>query len=206
MLFPRDYLVAALHWRDICYLAPTPQGHEPHLTDEELIVGLAGSRDGRLRFALAALLLRHPDMAPIAENLAKTRAIDLEGSTERHELPVKIPDAVWDEIRRQYLAAMYLQRLWRTRLRMCLGDSSLIPERFTKALNLPSPDELNGERGLRALTDDSAFNDWSSYEQVVEMLCEQPCRAEVPAPETTVPNELSAHSLNPGLETRDAGL
>ncbi len=205
MIFPRDFLVAALHWRDICYLAPTPQGHEPHLTDEELIVGLAGSRDGRLRFALAALLLRHPDIAPIAEHLVTSRTIDLDGSTEHQDLPVEIPDAVWDEIRRQYVAALYLQRLWRTRLRMCLGESPLIPERFTKTLGLPSPDEMNGERGLRALTDDRTFNDWSSYEQVVEMLCEQPCRHEVPSSE---PREHGAGTAPFGipLGTRDSGL
>lgn len=205
MLYPREFLVAALHWRDICYLAPTPQGNEPHLTDEELIVGLAGSRDGRLRFALAALLLRHPDMAPIAEHLAKARAINLDGSTERHELPVDIPESVWDEIRHQYVAAMYLQRLWRTRLRMCLGESPLIPERFTKTLGLPSPDEMNGEHGLRALTDGSVFNDWSSYEQVVEMLCEQPCRAEVPSPESREHGAGTAPFDIP-LEARDSGL
>jgi hypothetical protein len=44
MMFPREHLVAALHARGICYLAPSPHGDEPPLTDEELIVGLAASR------------------------------------------------------------------------------------------------------------------------------------------------------------------
>jgi hypothetical protein len=175
MLYPREHLVAALHWRDMCYLAPTPTGDEPHLTDSELIVGLAASRDGRLRFALAGLFLRHPEVAEIAAAMLDTRTIDLAGATVRRREPLVVTDAVWDEVRRQYVAALYLQRLWRTRLRLAHGPTPLIPERYTAALGLPGAAELNGERGLRVLTEDSTFNDWSSYEQVVDMICDQPC-------------------------------
>lgn len=173
-MFPRDHLVAALHARGICYLAPTPHGDEPPLTDDELILGLAASKDGRLRFALAALLLVHPELAE--------RAIRL---IEQHGNPVPdrpAPDRAWDEVRKQYVAAMYLQRMWRTRLNMALGERALLPEHFTKELDLPLPDAMYGEQGLRALTERSAFNDWSSYEQVIEMLCEQPCAA-IPSPD-----------------------
>lgn len=180
MLYPREHLVAALHWRDMCYLAPTPEGDEPHLTDRELIVGLAASRDGRLRFALAGLFLRHPDSADVAADMLDTRTVDLAGTTVRRSEPLVVPDAVWDEIRRQYVAAMYLQRLWRTRLRLAHGPSPLIPERYTADLGLPPADDMNGERGLRALTEISEFNDWSSYEQVIDMICEQPCATQSP--------------------------
>lgn len=167
MMFPRDHLVAALHARGICYLAPTPHGDEPPLTDDELILGLAASKDGRLRFALAGLLLAHPEMADKAVCLVEQHC---------NPAPDRQPPAwAWDEVRKQYVAAMYLQRMWRTRLNMCMGERPLIPAHFTQELNLPPPDAMHGEQGLRALTERSAFNDWSSYEQVVEMLCEQPC-------------------------------
>ncbi len=174
MIFPRDHLVAALHQRGVCYLAPTPNGDEPHFTDDELIVGLAGSLDGRLRFALAGLMLTDPGIAERAAQLLETRDIRL-----RHggSLKQPVPDAVWPEIRRQYLAAMYLQRMWRTRLRMALGESDWITERYVKESALPAANALHGEYGLRALTEGSPFNDWSSYDQVVDMICEQPCRS-----------------------------
>jgi|GEM_PF-844539 len=169
MLFPRDQVVAALHQRGVCYLAPSPQGDEPPLTDDELIMALAMSQDGRLTFALAGLLLVHPELAARVADLVETRTgpAGAEG-----------PEWAWDELRKQYLAAMYLQRLWRTRLRLVFGELPLIPERFVERLSLPKPDIMFGEMGLRALTDLSPFNDWSSYQQVVDMICEQPCAAE----------------------------
>jgi hypothetical protein len=167
MIFPREHLVAALHARGICYLAPSPQGDEPPMTDEDVIIGLAASRDGRLRFALAALLIVHPVLAGVAARLVETRS----GASA-----LRPPEWAWDEIRRQYVAAMYLQRMWRTRLSLCLGERPLIPERFSVELGLPAADTMYGEMGLRTLTDRSPFNDWSSYEQVIDLLCEQPCR------------------------------
>jgi hypothetical protein len=155
----RDDLVAALHARDVCYLAPTPHGDERTLTDDELILGLAQTKDARLRFALAALLLIHPELAERMAHLA-----------ENETRP-----GVQAELYKHYLAAMYLQRMWRTRLRMAFGETALIPERFTHELNLPTAEAMNGELGLHRLTENSLFNDWSSYEQVIELICEQPC-------------------------------
>ncbi len=159
----REELVAALHARGLCYLAPTPHGDERPLDDDELIAGLAASPDARLRFALAALLLAHPTLAERAAALVLGQA------------PVALDDATRAEMRKQYLAAMYLQRMWRTRLRMHFGETPLIQERFTREMGLPPADAMFGELGLRALTERSAYNDWSSYEQVVDLLCEQPC-------------------------------
>lgn len=162
--FDHDLLVAALHERGVCYLAPTPTGDEPSLSDDELILGLASSADGRLRFALAALLLKQPQLAANVSALANS-----------HSAANAI---LKDELRKQYAAAMYLQRMWRTRLRFALGESALIPEQFTRELDLPPADDMYGERGLHELADRSRFNDWSSYEQVIEMLCDQPCMAQ----------------------------
>lgn len=173
----REDLVAGLHARGVCYLAPTPHGDERILSDEELIAGLAQSPNARLRFALAALLLAHPDLADTAANVAAT-----------------LPETGRRELRKQYLAAMYLQRMWRTRLRLHFGEQPLIPERFTSAddspigASLPDPDDMHGKRGLRALCEDSPYNDWSSYEQVIEMLINQPC-----GPESLLP--LNGHEI-----------
>ena len=154
----RDDLVAGLHARGVCYLTPTPHGDELALNDDMLIAGIARAEDARLRFALAGLFLMHPDLAERASALDAT----LSGADQ-------------SELRKQYVAAMYLQRLWRTHLRLQFGDKPLIPERFTTEMGLPAPDVMHGEYGLRLLCDRSAFNDWSSYQQVIDLISNQPC-------------------------------
>ncbi|HEY3341221.1 MAG TPA: hypothetical protein VGK81_04345 [Anaerolineae bacterium] len=154
----RDDLVAGLHARGVCYLTPTPHGDEKRLSDDELIAGIAQADDARLRFALAGLFLLRPDLA--------ARAIQLEPA---------LAGSARDELRKQYAAAMYLQRLWRTHLRLQFGEKPLIPEHFTQEMDLPAPDVMHGEMGLRQLCDRSAYNDWSSYQQVIDLLSTQPC-------------------------------
>jgi hypothetical protein len=156
--YTRDDLVAGLHTRGVCYLTPTPHGDELALGDDALIAGIARAEDARLRFALAGLFLVHPHLAELAAVIDTT----LEGSVQA-------------ELRKQYAAAMYLQRLWRTHLRMQFGETPLIPERFTAELDLPSSDLMHGEYGLRTLCDRSPYNDWSSYQQVIDLLSTQPC-------------------------------
>jgi hypothetical protein len=163
----REDLIAALHARGVCYLAPTPAGHEHPLSDDELIAGLTSSNDARVRFALAGLLLVHPELAE------RAAAIVDESATTNGSSP--LPETVRAELRKQYVAAVYLQRMWRTRLKMHFGETPLIAERFTKEMGLPSADAMFGEMGLRALTDRSPYNDWSSYEQVIDLICDQPC-------------------------------
>jgi hypothetical protein len=172
MLFPREHLVAALHQRGVCYLAPSPYGDEPHFTDDELILGLAASRDGRLRFALAGLMLVDPGIAARAAHMLEHRDVRARHGGKSLE---GIPETVWADVQQHYLAAMYLQRMWRTRLRLALGETEWISEAFTTENNLPPADDLHGEHGLRVLTDKSVFNDWSSYQQVIDMICDQPC-------------------------------
>lgn len=162
----RDDLVAGLHARGVCYLAPTPFGDERVLGNEDILVGLAESRDARLRFALAGLLLVHPELASIVIGLVEPA---------RTSAPIRISDVARRELQKQYLAAMYLQRMWRTRLRLALGDTSLIPNHFTQDGVWPAADAMHGKLGLHQLTENSPFNEWSSYEQVVELICNQPC-------------------------------
>src|SRR5690349_20148025 len=156
--YERDDLVAGLHARGVCYLTPTPHGDEQALSHDELIAGIAQADDAHLRFALAGLFLLHPDLAGPALAVEPT-----------------LPGAARDELRKQYVAAMYLQRLWCTHLRVQFGDTPMIAEHFTRELGLPSPDQMHGEMGLRMLCDRSPYNDWSSYQQVIDLLGRQPC-------------------------------
>ena len=155
----RDDLVAGLHARGVCYLAPTPVGDELPVSDDVLSAGLAASPDARLRFSLAALFLRHPGLAEAVER------VHVAG----------LPAAALRELEKHYAAAVYLQRLWRTRLRLAFGETPLLPERYLEAQGLPAPDFMHGEFGLRRLTERGLFNDWSSYEQAVDLLIDQPC-------------------------------
>jgi hypothetical protein len=164
-IISRDDLVAGLHARGVCYLTPSPHGDEQPLSDDELIAGIAQAEDARLRFALAGLFLLHPGLA--------ARAIDVDQS---------LTNGARDELRKQYVAALYLQRLWRTHLHLLFGDTPLIAEHFTRELDLPSPDLMHGELGLRTLCERSQYNDWSSYQQVVDLIGNQPC-----APNEVIP-------------------
>lgn len=154
----RDDLVAGLHARGVCYLTPSPSGDERSLTDAELIAGVAAAEDARLRFALAGLFLVRPALAAVAVDIERT-----------------LSGAARDELRKQYVAAVYLQRLWRTHLRLQFGETELIPEHFAAEMGLPGPEQMHGELGLRLLCERSPYNDWSSYQQVIDLLDSQPC-------------------------------
>lgn len=179
----RDDLVAGLHARGVCYLAPTPNGDEPALDDDELIIGITRADDARLRFALAALFLVRPDLAELAASLEPA-----------------LPNPARDELRKHYVAAMYLQRLWRTHLRLQFGELPLITEHYTREMDLPAPDAMHGELGLRLLCERSAYNDLSSYQQVIDLLGNQPCVSRE-AIELSVNQPAAAHLQRPAFST-----
>jgi len=83
------------------------------------------------------------------------------------------------EIKALYTAAVYLQRLWRTRLSLYLGDFQELPDRFSRELGLPSPAERHGKVGLHALAEWHArqsgypVNRLASYNKVMTLLFEQ---------------------------------
>ena len=157
----RDTLVAALHKHGVCYLVPTPQGDEPEVSDADLIVGLASGKDARLRFSLSALLIRQPRLGALAVDLA------------RHSTH----PTVKAEIEKQYLAAMYLQRIWHWRLMRKFGAFELLPEVFVPEYGLTDSSVNCGEIGLWELSQRSRFNDWDTWEGVVDLLCECPCES-----------------------------
>ena len=57
------------------------------------------------------------------------------------------------ELQTLYMAAVYLQRNWRSRLSIYLDDMTLLPDLFSSHLGLPSPEERFGKTGLYALAE-----------------------------------------------------
>lgn len=135
-------LLAELRARGIAYLSG---GYESAgeavahpMPDADLLRTLAGCSESRVRNAAISLLLLHPDLvAALPEALSASDALTAESLVTLA------------------LAALYMSRLWYTRLRLALGhapelrDNLLTPLIATRGL--PKPDELHGELGLRAL-------------------------------------------------------
>lgn len=152
----RDTLVAALRARGVDYLM-SDGGHGNPLSDEALLTRLAAHEDARLRSALTALFLLHPELAPLVAALADT-------------LP---PDAR-TELQARYMAAVYLQRFWHTRLEIYNLNTPDLPDLFSVALGLPSAELMYGKPGLHALAEwhqrqhPVTYNRRVEYELVVE--------------------------------------
>jgi hypothetical protein len=153
----RDRLVAALRRLGVGFYAPSDAEEGPRaLTASELISGLAASPEARLRDALVALLMRHPEFAPdIAVTSGKLRG----------------PAA--EALREQYTAAACLQRLWRTTLALYLPDTAPLPDLFGPQLDLPPLDDFHGELALRELAARSDFNQLAAWHAVADQLLAQ---------------------------------
>jgi hypothetical protein len=159
MLLPdREALVAALRERGVDYLAPSDAQGEP-VADEALIASLAAHDDPRLRQALIALFLLHPRLAPLVPPLC-----------------ARLEPAAAVELKAHYLAAVYLQSMWRIRLDHYLPPTPDLPDYFSASLDLPDALDEYGKAGLYALADwHSAHaagraNHLSEYECVAELL------------------------------------
>ena len=160
----RERLVAELSAHGIRFLAGGADAdmNVPARAPSELIAALAQHRDPRLRSALTSLFLLHSDWGADVPRVAQI----LEGAA-RIELCAR------------YMAAVYLQRMWRTRLGFYLADFSLLPDYFSAALGLPPADERFGKPGLHALAEWHArrsefpYNRVASYEKALELLIGQ---------------------------------
>jgi hypothetical protein len=133
-------LVAALRERGVDYLAPGDAQGEP-LEDRVLIRALAEHEDARLRQALIALFLLHPELAPLVRPLRKTLGPKAETELIAH-----------------YMAAVYLRQIWATRLSHYLPPLAPLPDFFSESLQLSSPETGFGEQGLRDLAAWHAHN------------------------------------------------
>jgi hypothetical protein len=108
---------------------------------------------------LIALFLLQPQLAPLVPRLRSK--LDLHAA---------------QELVAYYMAAMYLQTMWRTRFGYYLESFSELPDYFSGELNLPTAKALYGKAGLYALADWHAsrspfrFNHLSAYEGVADLL------------------------------------
>lgn len=133
----RETLVAKLREQGITYLAPSDAiATAPIPSDERLLLALLEQPDARLRLALIPLLIRHPQLAGCVQSLVE-----------------QIDPKLAIELQTYYMAAVYLQRLWKTRLGFYLDTTTLLPDLFSQALDLPSAEERFGKHGLYDLAD-----------------------------------------------------
>lgn len=177
---PRESLVAALRAHGLRFLAGGASA-PPQLSPRELIGQLAAHTEPRLRAALTALFLLHPDWAS-----ELVRALEQMEHTARIELQAR------------YMAAVYLQRLWRTRLQFYHLAATPLPDLFSRDLGLPSAEERFGKTGLGALANWQAqqtrqpFNYLASYYHTFELLLGQ-LRAEAHSRELSTFDRSVAH-------------
>lgn len=153
----RDVFVAALRAHGVGFFAPS-DAHErsSRLTARQLIAGLAGSPDARLRDGLAALFVRHPELAPEASIAVAT-----------------LDAATAEVLRGQYTAAACLQRLWQTTLALYLPAMPMLPDLFGAELALPPLDDHYGEQALRELAARARYNQLAAWHAVIEQLLAQ---------------------------------
>jgi hypothetical protein len=157
----RDWLVAALRANGIRFLA---NGGE--LADESfaleppaLIARLASDPDSRLHLALTALFLLHSDWSAFVPEIVAT-----------------LDESARIELKARYMAAVYLQRYWQTRLESQLGKFAMLPDLYSCELGLASASERYGKTGLLELADWHAhyssypFNRLASYHKSADLL------------------------------------
>ncbi len=154
----RERLVVALRERGVDYLM-SDEGQAAPLSDEALIASLAAHEDARLRSALTALFILRPELAERVPALVR-----------------QLAPAAQDELQIRYMAAVYLQRFWRTRLEIHHLERPDLPDLFSAELGLPAPEDMYGKPGLQALAEwhqrqhPVTYNRRVEYELVIEHL------------------------------------
>jgi hypothetical protein len=173
MAYARDTLVAELRERGITYLAPGDARSTEAISAEDLIIAVLDQSDSRLKLGLITLFIRHPDLAECVPTLVR-----------------KVSPSQALELQTLYMAAVYLQRLWLTRLSFYLDDISLLPDLYSRQLNLPPAEERFGKAGLALLAEawtirsHYPFNRLASLNKVMDLFFEQ-LRMEKPFHEST---------------------
>jgi len=118
--------------------------------------------DARLRLALVALLLLHPEWGPYVHSQVR-----------------ELAEPTRADLQALYTAAVYLQRLWQTRLRFYLRRFEMLPDLYSSQLGLPAAEERHGKNGLHALSawqghrSPYPFNWLASYNKLINLLFEQ---------------------------------
>jgi hypothetical protein len=137
VVFPRETLVAALKEQGITYLAPSDAVADEALTSpDQLLTALLLQSDARLQLAIVSLFLRQPVLAETVPALA-----------------ARLDASLSLELQTLYMAAVYLQRHWQSRLSIYLDDMTLLPDLFSRQMDLPPPEERFGKTGLHELAE-----------------------------------------------------
>lgn len=173
LVHDRTTLVAALRERGVDYLVPSDAVGEP-VSDETLIASLAAHEDARLRSALTALFLVQPQLADRLPAILE-----------------RLDPLARSELQARYMAAVYLQRFWRTRLEIYHLTTADLPDLFSAPLGFPGAEEGFGKPGLAALAEwhqrqrPVSYNRRVEYELVIEHLIaslKMRARQDEPAP------------------------
>lgn len=153
MSYDRETLVAELRERGVSYLAPSDAlSVDPPPTDEALLLALLDQPDSRLRMALVPLFIRRPALAAVVERLAG-----------------EIVPSLRLDMQTYYMAAVYLQRLWRSRLGFYLDVDLLLPDLYSQEMGLPPADERFGKVGLYDLADDWQARSRYPFDRLAEI-------------------------------------
>lgn len=123
-----------------------------------LLLALAACEEPRVRDATIALLLLHPELASTVPSGPLVEGRDDGPRQDAHEQVFVLA-----------LAAMYLQRMWRSKLRLTLGPRADLACEQWRALGLPAPAEEQGEAGLRALAAYERARTERDFEDVVAL-------------------------------------
>ena len=160
----RDMIVENLRGLGVCYLASgeIKQEARDYVPPQALIKRIVENSDPRLRLALIALFIRHPQHSAIVSDLVG-----------------QLNEPARTELKTFYTAAVYLQRFWMPRLELYMKNFPLLPDLYSKELSLPQPEDRHGKNGLYALADWHAsrspyhFNWRASYQKVMDLLFAQ---------------------------------
>lgn len=144
---------------------------------DDLLSVLIQSRAGRLRLAITAFFLVHPEKA-----LVVFRTLSVLKKKPRLLLEF------------YYTAAVYLQELWKTQL--AHFGTSRLPDYFSHKLELPEPAQFHGRLGLASLEEMlqqlvcEPYNYQASFESLIRLLesreefcettCESPTNSTIP--------------------------
>jgi len=151
--------VAALREHGVDWLAPGDAAGAETLNATTLVASLAAHDDPRLRAALIGLFVLRPEFSAIVGEAMKALRPPAE-----------------DELVARYMAAVYLQRLWRMRLGLYLEDFGELPDLYSASLGLPAAHEGYGKPGLHALAEwhkqrsPVAYNRLAEYSREMEHL------------------------------------
>jgi hypothetical protein len=152
-----DELAAGLNGYGVLHVRPAarPPGQPPR--GRELFRRLQVADAVRLREALIPLLLTHPELDGEAQ-----RAID------------DLPEPAARRARLRYVAAVALQRMWRSRLVEALGEHRLIEPAYLVGLGLPPLERDFGRATLLALSKieeaEYGHDAWAGYTSLMDLL------------------------------------